>query len=126
MDGLESLSGRTSSRAQAWGFLRRIDWMLLLFAIPITIAGLVTMQSYGGGSLLFYRQLAWLGLSLIGFFIVALIDVSILKKTRVLVTLFLFFVFLLVLILVIGHSANGAQSWFSLGGFSIQPSDFIK
>lgn len=107
-------------------FFKGIDWMLLLFALPICIAGLVTMKSYVGNSPLFDRQIAWIGLSLIMFFIFAIIDVGMLKKTKVLVFLFLATMVLLALILVLGHKTNGAQSWFGVGGFGIQPSDFLK
>lgn len=115
-----------NTRAEKIGLLGRIDWMLLLFALPITIAGLVTMQSYGAGSAFFDRQLAWLAISLLVFFFFSLIDVSVFKKTKVLVTTFLFFTGLLLLVFIIGNTVNGARSWFSLGGFSIQPSDFVK
>lgn len=115
-----------NTRAEKIGLFARVDWMLLLFALPITIAGLVTMQSYGGGSMFFDRQLAWLAISLLVFFFFAFIDISILKKTKVLITIFLFFMGLLILVSFIGHTANGAKSWFSLGGFSVQPSDFVK
>jgi rod shape determining protein RodA len=111
---------------KAHGFLARIDWMLLFFALPITIAGLVTMQSYGGTSVFFDHQMLWLAVSLGIFFIVALIDVSILKKTKVLVILFFFCLFLLLLVAVLGHASNGATSWFGIGGFGVQPSDFVK
>ncbi len=114
------------TRAEKIGLLGRIDWMLLLFALPITIFGLVTMQSYGAGSAFFDRQLAWLAVALMVFFFFALIDVSVFKKTKVLVITFLFFIGLLLLVFAIGHTANGAKSWFSLGGFSVQPSDFVK
>ncbi len=115
-----------NTRAEKIGLLGRIDWMLLLFALPITIAGLVTMQSYGAGSAFFDRQLAWLAISLLVFFFFSLIDVSVFKKTKVLVITFLFFTGLLLLVFIIGNTVNGARSWFSLGGFSIQPSDFVK
>jgi rod shape determining protein RodA len=114
------------TRAEKIGLLGRIDWMLLLFALPITIFGLVTMQSYGAGSAFFDRQLAWLAVALMVFFFFALIDVSVFKKTKVLVITFLFFIGLLLLVFALGHTANGAKSWFSLGGFSVQPSDFVK
>ena len=107
-------------------FYKRVDWMLLLFAIPITIAGLTTMQSYGGGSMFFDRQLAWLAVSVGIFFMFAFIDVSVLKKTNVLVAAFLICMALLILVAFVGHTTNGAKSWFSLGGFSVQPSDYVK
>ena len=106
--------------------LGRIDWMLLFFALPITFAGLVTMQSYGSGSIFFYRQLTWISVAVVVFFACSFIDVSILKKTKVLVAMFASCIGLLLLIFVAGHTSNGAKSWFALGGFSIQPSDFLK
>ncbi len=115
-----------NTRAEKIGLFGRIDWMLLLFALPITIAGLVTMQSYGAGSAFFDRQLAWLAISLLVFFFFSLIDVSVFKKTKILVLTFLFFMGLLILVFAVGNTVNGARSWFSLGGFSVQPSDFVK
>lgn len=113
-------------REEGKGLFASVDWLLLFFALPISIAGLITMQSYGGGSVFFYRQLAFLAIAVGVFLFFAFVDVSILKKTKVLVALFLFFMGLLCLIFVIGHTANGARSWFSFGGFSVQPSDFVK
>lgn len=37
-----------------------------------------------------------------------------------------FFIFLLLLVLILGREINGARSWFELGGFTIQPSEFAK
>ena len=107
-------------------FVKRIDWMLLLFTLPITLAGLLTMQSYGEGSVFFEKQLIWIAVSLCVFLFMSFIDISILKKTKVLVALFLACNFLLILLLFIGHTLNGAKSWFSLGAFSFEPSDFMK
>jgi rod shape determining protein RodA len=107
-------------------FFARVDWLLLAFALPISVAGLITMQSYGGGSVFFYRQLAFLAIAVGVFLFFSFVDVSILKKTKVLVAIFLFAMALLGLIFLFGHTANGAKSWFSFGGFSVQPSDFVK
>jgi len=114
----------TSNRTDS--FLHRIDWMLLLFTLPITLAGLLTMQSYGQGSPFFGKQIIWISVAVAIFFFMSLLDINILKKTKVLVVLFLICNFLLVLLLLIGHTLNGARSWFSLGAFSFEPSDFMK
>jgi rod shape determining protein RodA len=121
-----SLRRDRRNREEGGGLFARVDWLLLCFALPISIAGLITMQSYGGGSIFFYRQLAFLAVAVGVFLFFSFVDVSILKKTKVLVGIFLFFMALLCLVFVIGHTANGAKSWFSFGGFSVQPSDFVK
>ena len=105
--------------------LRETDWLLALLTLPIIGAGLVAMISFNGSNHFFERQLIWVGISLVVFFIVSQFDVRVLKRTEVLVGLFTFFSFLLGVLFVLGHRSNGAQSWFSLGGFSFQPSDFI-
>lgn len=104
----------------------RIDWLLVLFTIPVLGAGLITMKSFTGESTFFSHQLIWIGISFAVMFALSFIDFRFLKRTDVLVTLFLIFSGLLVLLFFIGHKAGGAQSWFDLGSFSFQPSDMMK
>ncbi|MEK7459546.1 MAG: rod shape-determining protein RodA [Patescibacteria group bacterium] len=109
--------------------LKRIDWLLIFFILPIISAGLVTMRSFipedGGGSF-FNKQIIWVIISLIVFFTISFIDFDFLKRTKVLVFIFLTSCFLLLALFVLGNVSNGAQSWFSFGGISIQPADFMK
>jgi rod shape determining protein RodA len=105
---------------------KQVDWLLLLFTASLTIFGGLTIYSIelaegldrsrqhlsiGGMSLLIaialsrynYRYLLrwhWL--------IYALTNVS------------------LIAVMLIGVTANGAQSWIRLGGLNIQPSEFAK
>ena len=109
--------------------LKRIDWLLVVFILPVTLAGLVTMKSFvpaEGTSDYFVHQSIWLIISLAVFFSFSFIDFRFLQKTRVLIGLFLFFSFLLVLLFFVGKITNGAQSWFSFAGFSFQPVDLMK
>lgn len=106
--------------------LRNVDWALVLFILPVLGAGLSTMSSFTGDTNYFSHQLLWILISFSVFFIFSFIDFRFLKRTEVLVALFLFFSFLLVLLFLAGHTSNGAKSWFSLGGVSIQPSDMMK
>jgi cell division protein FtsW (lipid II flippase) len=73
---------------------KKIDWLLLLFVVPILAAGLVTMKSFtplqNGGDF-FNKQIIWIAVSLTVFFIFSFIDFRFLKRTDVLVFLFLFF-----------------------------------
>jgi len=109
-----------------------VDWLLLFFLLPIMAAGLVTMKSFLpvdggiGGNIFFQRQLIWILISLIIFFVFSRIDFRFLKKTNVLVTLYLIFAGFLLLLFVFGDAVKGATSWFDFGGFSFQPADVMK
>lgn len=109
--------------------LKRIDWLLVAFILPVMFAGLATMKSFSpaeeAGNF-FQRQIIWVIISLGVFFVFSFIDFRFLRKTEVLVGLFLFFSAFLVLLLFIGSSVKGAQSWFSFSAFSFQPADMMK
>lgn len=103
-----------------------IDWILLLSTFPLLGAGLVTMNAFTGDSTYFYKQLSWICVSLIVFFILSFIDFRFLRKTWVSVTLFLSSCTVLVILFVVGQVVKGAVSWFKFGLLSFQPSDPIK
>lgn len=103
-----------------------IDWFLVFFILPILSFGLITMKSFTEASPFFSRQLIWITISFLVFFFLSYVDFRFLKRTDVLVAIFGFFSFLLILLFILGHISNGAQSWFSFGGFSFQPSDMMK
>ena len=103
-----------------------IDWILFFSAIFISIAGLVTVGSFGAESNYFYKQIIWIIISVIVFFTLSLFDYRFLKRTGVVITIFILSVLLLIALFVVGKVAGGAQSWFSVGGVSFQPADFIK
>lgn len=103
-----------------------IDWILFVAALLISLAGLVTMNSFVGQSYFFHRQILWLTISLAVFFIASMLDWRFLRRTSVITTLFAFFCGLLLMLFVVGHIAKGAKSWFELGGFAFQPSDPAK
>jgi rod shape determining protein RodA len=103
-----------------------IDWLLVLFIIPVLGAGLVTMKSFTTETTYFTHQLLWIGISFIFLFLFSFVDFRFLKRTDILVVLFLIFSSFLFLLFIFGHTSNGAQSWFSIGGFSFQPSDMMK
>jgi len=103
-----------------------VDWILFVFILPILGAGLVTMKSFTENTPFFSHQLIWIGICISIFFIFSFIDFRFLKRTDVLVVLFFIFSGILLLLFILGSVSNGAQSWFSFGGFSFQPSDMMK
>ena len=97
--------------------LKRIDWLLVIFIIPIIAAGLVTMKSFApleDGGDFFSKQIIWVLLSFAVFFIFSFIDFRFLKNTNILVFLFLFVSFLLLVLMFLCNISNGAKSWFDL------------
>ena len=103
--------------------------MLVLFILPIILAGLVTMKSFAplenvGG--FFSKQIIWILLGFAIFFVSSFLDFSFLKRTDVLVAVFLLNCLILLLLFVLGHVSNGSKSWFNFGFFSFQPVDMIK
>lgn len=105
---------------------KNIDWILLASVVLVSLAGVVTMNSFVGASNFFERQLIWLSVSVFALFFTSIIDWSFLRNTRVIVSLFMVSVLLLLLLFVFGSVFKGAQSWFNLGAFSFQPIDVIK
>ena len=104
----------------------KVDWHIFVPAILISLAGLVTMNSFTGDQHFFVRQSIWLLISVVVFFIASSVDWNFLKRTRVLVTIYFFIVLLLSALFVLGRVSHGAQSWFNLGAFALQPSDLSK
>lgn len=84
------------------------------------------MNSFSSQSAFFDRQIIWIGVSTIVFFIASIVDWSFLKNSRVIVTLFLISTGLLFLLFILGTVTKGAQSWFDFGAFSFQPVDPVK
>lgn len=109
--------------------LKRIDWMLVLFILPIISFGLITMRSFTASESVgnfFNKQLIWALFSFFIFFLFSYIDFRFLKRTNVLVFLFLFSCTILLILFALGQISNGAQSWFDFGSFSFQPADIMK
>ena len=109
--------------------LKRIDWLLVFFIVPIIAAGLVTMKSFAAleaSSDFFSRQIIWVALSLTVFFVFSFFVFRFLKRTNVLVFLFLAMCIALLTLVIWGSISNGSKSWFNLGLFSFQPVDMMK
>ncbi len=106
-----------------------VDWLLVFFILPIIAGGLVTMKSFSSlenADNFFSRQIIWIAISLAVFLIFSFIDFRFLKRTDILVFLFLGMSFVLLLLVILGKISNGARSWFDFGFFSFQPVDAMK
>jgi rod shape determining protein RodA len=104
----------------------KIDWIMFFSVIIISFLGLLTMSSFVSADTFLKKQIIWLLISIIVFFILSFVDYRFLNKTNVVTTIFLVSLSLLFALFVLGHTAKGAESWFQIGGLSFQPSDPIK
>lgn len=103
-----------------------IDWILLGSVVILLGAGLITMNSFYEENYFFFHQLVWASIGLLLFIILSFIDFRFLKRTWVIVTLFVLSITALLSVLLVGDVFLGAQRWFNLGFFVLQPSDPIK
>ncbi len=105
---------------------RSIDWWLFLAVIPVLSAGLITMHSFTGDTTFALHQMIWIAVALLLMFGVSFVDLRFLRSTWVSVVLFVISILLLGSLFALGEISHGAQSWFSFGFFSFQPSDLAK
>ena len=106
--------------------LAHIDWILLLATFPIMIGGLVTMCSFTGGTDFYSQQIVWILLSLLIFFVAAISSYRFLRRRAIVVTIFALIILSLVLVVLTGVVAGGAERWFDIGLFRVQPSEPAK
>lgn len=102
------------------------DFVLFLAVLPLLAAGLFTMNSFVGDNYFFEKQLIWVTLSLVIFFVFSFIDFRFLRRSGVIVSLYVGTLLLLLSLFGLGSIFKGAQSWFNVGLFAIQPSDPAK
>jgi rod shape determining protein RodA len=129
--GWEGASERPMAWRAPW---RHVDPALVLAACGLAVLGLVAIYSSTFSSLraqglpegmIMRRQLLNLGLGLAGMVAVSLVDYRRLQAWAPVV----FGVVVLVLGLVLtplGSATNAAQSWFELGVYQVQPSEYAK
>ena len=70
------------------------------------------------------KQMLWIGTSIVLATVILLIDSGIIQHYAYF--FYLFCLFLMILVLFIGAEINGAKSWIKIGGFSLQPTEFMK
>jgi rod shape determining protein RodA len=112
---------------------RNIDWTMVILYLALILIGWINIyaavynethksildlsQNYG-------RQLIWIATSLFLALFVLVIDAKFYNAFSFI--LYLSVLFLLVAVLVLGKEVSGARSWFQVGAFSFQPSEFAK
>ena len=115
--------------------MKRVDWILLISIIVISLFGVIMIYSASYVWALYkfndaYRFVKMQGLFLVVGFVIMYVTLKIpytkyLNKANVIFGI-CFILLILVLIPGIGTVRNGSRSWFGIGSFGIQPSEFTK
>jgi rod shape determining protein RodA len=106
--------------------VRNTDWLLLISALCISALGLISMEGLGQGSAFADRQTVWLVLAVGAFVLFSSLDLRILRRTSVVVAIYSASIALLAFLFIAGSVFGGAQGWFDLGFFALQPADPAK
>ena len=105
--------------------LKNMEWGLLIVAIILTVIGLIALFSATQETEYdeFKKQIIWFAASIVMMVIVMLIN----YETLVKLSPIFYGIFVILLIAVLFTTPiNGATSWFNIGAFSFQPSEFAK
>lgn len=114
---------------------KKIEWLLAISAIALSIFGLIMIYSssyiwaeykYGDPYKYVKNQGIFLCLGIILMFIISKIDYSNYYEKAKWIILICLLLLVLVLIPGVGTVRNGSRSWFGIGSFGIQPSEFTK
>jgi rod shape determining protein RodA len=110
-----------------------IDWVTVGLYFILVLAGWLNIyaavyneefESIFDTSQRYGKQLLWIGTAGIIATVILLIDERFFSTFGYLI--YGFIIMLLVAVLLVGAATKGATSWFEIGGFKIQPSEFSK
>lgn len=107
-------------------FFSGFDGILFGSILCLTIFGLVTMYSPTENNIFFNRQIIWVLVVTVLFFLAIIPNYRFLKSGNTIFYLYLVIVGLLILVLFFGETVLGARQRFDLGFFSLQVSDPAK
>ncbi|MEJ2745896.1 MAG: FtsW/RodA/SpoVE family cell cycle protein, partial [bacterium] len=109
---------------------RHINWSIVACTLALAILGFVFIYSgsyrlmAGSGTNYVHRQIAWVAIGIVAAALFTVLDYR--KLATFAYFIYAFFIILLAVMLLTSDPRRGAQSWFALGTFAIQPSEFAK
>ena len=110
-----------------FGIIAVVAVFVLLGLVMVLSASAVTQANLGNSAYsVFLRQGMWAGLGVIGLIIAAKLPYSTWRKLVIPMSVLGVAAMLAPFAPGIGGSVNGARAWIRVGGFSVQPSEFLK
>jgi rod shape determining protein RodA len=106
---------------------RHFDLQIGISSFLLMVIGLISVYSAtydARASEIFFKQFAWIGAGTIVVIVLTLFPFRLLQTISI--PAWLFSLVLLVVVLLLGKTVSGSTSWFNLGSFRIQPSEFAK
>ena len=105
--------------------LKNMEWWIVIWGIALSIIGLMALFSATseGNYNEFIKQIIWIITSFVAMIIAMLIDYnSLVRMSPILYGIAI----ILLIIVLFTEPINGASSWFTIGDFAFQPSEFAK
>jgi len=110
-----------------YGIIAVVAVFVMLGLVMVLSASAVTQASQGNWAYsVFFRQATWAGIGLLGMIAAAKIPYTFWRRVRIPLLVLGVAAMLAPFAPVIGGSVNGARAWVRVGGFSVQPSEFMK
>lgn len=116
------------------GILNKVDWLVVLIYFVLVLLGWLNIyaavydeevhKSIFDLSINSGKQFLWILTSVLIIVVIMTIDFRFYDSFAYVI--FGFVLLLLILVLVLGTKVSGSTSWFSIGGFRVQPSEFAK
>ncbi len=111
--------------------LTRFDWNSLTVYLLLSTIGLINIYSIGydidSNTMSYFnfnKQLFAFAIAILLITVIQFLDTKILERYASI--FYLFGIFTLITVAVFGTEVSGSKSWFRLGSFNIQPSEFMK
>lgn len=114
--------------------INKIDWVIIGIYFTLVLMGWLNIyaavydeevqKNIFSLSLNSGKQLIWIGTSVLIIIVILTIDFRFYDSFAFII--YGLIVFLLIFVLFAGTKVSGATSWFSIGGFRVQPSEFAK
>jgi len=111
----------------------KFDWLTIILFVAIVLVGWINIYSASlsdaSGNFMdfdqiYFKQLVWIGLSVVLIVFILALDTKFYERFSSII--YLLSLASLILLFPFGKEISGATSWFSVGGMSLQPSEFAK